>query len=244
MITVVLLTSTLSAFAGIDDGLVVYYEFEGNADDSSVNNYDGIEMGSVSYVDGISGYAASFDGIDDYIDMGIKLGGYSAFSEFAWVKADSLESGNNFIVSSNWYKADTPGDDGGSQLSITNGYIKSWINQPDRTASSVLAGPYVVIGQWHLIGSTWDGSTHRLYFDGAEVTSGAYTGYMGTSAKNSLVASKYYGAGLTDFFNGDVDELRIYNRALTEQEVEQLYAVPEPATLLLLGLGGLMLRRR
>ncbi len=231
IIFLILILVSSNSFASLMEGLVVHYEFEENANDSSGNNYHGIEIGGVSYIQGVAGYAASFDGIDDYVDMGVTLGGYSAFSEFAWVRANTLKSGNNFVQSSNWYVSDTLGNDGGSDMAITNGYIKSWINQPDRTASSVLAGPYVVIGQWHLIGSTWDGSTHRLYFDGAEVTSGAYTGYMGESAKNSLVASKHYGAGLTDFFNGDVDELRIYNRALTQQEVEQLHAIPEPTTL-------------
>ncbi len=231
-------------FAGIGDGLLVHYEFEGNADDSSANNHDGIEMGDISYVDGVSGYAASFDGIDDYIDMGIKLGGYSAFSEFAWIRAKSLQSGNNHIMSSNWYVNDTLGNDGGSDLAITNGNVKSWVNQPDRTAHSMLVGTNIDLNKWHLIGLTWNGSTHKLYLDGDEVASESYTGYMGTSAKNSLIAAKNYGLGFTCFFNGDVDEVRVYNRALNNSEISELYAIPEPATLLLLSLGGLMLRRR
>ncbi len=51
-------------FAGINDGLVAHYEFEGNANDSSGNGNNGTEYGGVEYVDGVMGKAGSFDGVD------------------------------------------------------------------------------------------------------------------------------------------------------------------------------------
>ena len=228
-------------FADLSAGLVLHYEFEGSADDSSANRYDGMVYGATLTTDrfGNLDSAYHFDGMDDYIDMNTSLGGYSAFSEFAWVRIDSLESGNNFIQSSNWYQNDTLGNDGGFDLAITNGYIRSWVNQPDRTGGSVLAGPYIDLNEWFLVGFTWDGSTHRLYLDGVEVASATYTGEMGTSDKTSLIGAKHYGLGLTDFFNGDVDDLRVYERALTNSEIHDLSVVPLPAAALLgiLGLG-------
>jgi len=109
----------------------------------------------------------SFDGVEDYIDMG---------------------------------------DDGGFQLAITNGYIRSWVNEPGRTDSSVLSGPYIALDEWFLLGSTWDGSTHRLYLDAVEVSSGSYSGNMGTSAKTSLIGAKHYGGGHVD--KNDVVEVQ------------------------------------
>ena len=238
------------ASADLSTGLVVHYDFDGDADDQSVNGHDGTVYGATLTVDrfGNANSAYHFDGIDDYIDMNVRLGGYPAFSEFAWVRAITLKTRNNFIQSSNWYVNDTKGNDGGFDLAISNGYIKSWVNQPDRTAHSVLAGPYVVLGKWHLIGSTWDGSTHRLYFDGDEVASGAYAGYIGTSAKNSLIGTKYYGSGFNGYLNGDIDDVRIYNRALTASEVSELNVVPVPGAFLLGSIGlafaGWKLRRR
>lgn len=236
---VVALLATGTTFANLSDGLILHYTFNGNANDTTGNGYDGIVYGATLTVDrfGNPDSAYSFDGIDDYIDMGSRSGGYSSFSEFAWVRADTLESGNNFIQSSNWYVNDPLGDDGGFQLSITNGYIKSWVNQPDRTDSSVLSGPYVDLDEWYLVGFTWDGSTHRLYLNGFEVASESYTGYIGTSDKNSLVAAKHYGSGLTGFFDGDIDNLRIYNRALTDSEVYDLYVIPAPSAILLGSIG-------
>ncbi|OHB54611.1 MAG: hypothetical protein A2Y12_09840 [Planctomycetes bacterium GWF2_42_9] len=235
---------SVPVFAGIDNGLVLHYEFEGNANDSSGHSFNGTEIGGLTYVQGVSGYAGSFDGVDDYIDISTSLGGYSAFSQFAWVKINALQSSSSFIQTSNWYVDDTHGNDGGFDLAVAAGsYVKSWINQPDRTADSEIANSHVDLNQWYFVGVTWDGSTHRMYLNGTEVASSTYTGYMGTSDKNSLVAAKHYGDGLTGFLNGNIDELRIYNRALNTQEIEQLYTIPEPATLLLLCLGAVVLRQ-
>ena len=248
VLVVLFLTSTVSA--DLFDGLVLYYSFDGNANDASGNGCNGTVHGAALTMDrfGNADSAYYFDGIDDYIDIGSSLGGYSSFSEFAWVRTVSLKPRNNFIQSSNWYVDDPYGNDGGFDLAITNGYIKSWINEPDRAADSELAGPYVVLDTWHLIGTTWDGSTHKLYFDGQEVSSNSYTGYIGTSAQTSLVGTKHYGAGFNGFLNADIDDLRIYDRALSSSEVRELYLVPIPSAILLGALGlsvaGWKLRRR
>lgn len=213
------------AYADLNDGLVAYYKFEGNADDSSGNNYHGTELGGVNYLPGKVGQDADFDGVDAYIDMGVQLGGYSALSVFAWVKGTSLHAGNNFIQAATWYVSDAIGSDGGFQLAITNGFIRSWLIE-DKLTYSLIAGPSIQLDRWYLIGYTWDGSTHRLYLDGVEVGSNPYTGTIGTSSKNALVASKYRGAGFEGFFGGEIDELRIYNRALSTSEIQVLSTPP------------------
>jgi len=48
----------------------------------------------------------------------------------------------------------------------------------------------------------------------------------------------------TGVFNGKIDDMFIYDRALTVTEVNELYNIPEPCTLLLFGLGGLLIRKR
>lgn len=250
LLIILILLSVLPAYADLSSGLVVHYSFDGSAHDVSGNGYNGTVHGATLTTDrfGTSDSAYHFDGTDDYIDMVSSFGGYSSFSEFAWVKADSLHSRNNFIQSSNWYRNDPLGNNGGFDLAITNGYIKSWVNQPNRTGSSVLGGPYIDLDKWFLLGFTWDGSMHRLYLDGVEVASEPYAGYMGISAKNSLIATKNYGSGLNGFFNGDIDDLRIYDRALTGSEIAELSVVPAPGAFLLCGIGpgvaGRKLRRR
>ncbi|WP_158648722.1 MULTISPECIES: LamG-like jellyroll fold domain-containing protein [Candidatus Nitrosocaldus] len=79
-------------------------------------------------------------------------------------------------------------------------------------------------GQWHYVVLTYDGSTLRLYVDGSLVsslsTNGAVPDYNWntplTIGKNSLDNSRY--------FTGDIDEVRVYNRALNAQEVSDAYS--------------------
>ncbi|MFN4337017.1 MAG: LamG domain-containing protein, partial [Candidatus Nitrosocaldus sp.] len=77
-------------------------------------------------------------------------------------------------------------------------------------------------GQWHYVTLTYDGSTLRLYVDGTLVSSLSTTAIPDynwntplTIGKNSLDNSRY--------FIGDIDEVRVYNRALTAQEVSNAY---------------------
>lgn len=58
-----------NAVAGLDDGLVAYYPFDGNANDESGHGNDGTEYGALTYSTGVVGQAVSFDGIDDYVDF-------------------------------------------------------------------------------------------------------------------------------------------------------------------------------
>lgn len=78
-------------------------------------------------------------------------------------------------------------------------------------------------GNWHLLASTFDDTSNNvtLYFDGVAILSGTVSSTIGSSGS---VAS-YIGAraGSSLFFNGDIDESRIYNRALTAAEINDLY---------------------
>ena len=86
-----------SIFASIDDGLIAYYPFDGNANDMSGNMNDGTEFGGVTYNDGIMDLAVNLDGINDYIDVPNELlsnGGDWSFS--GWV------NGRGYILSNKW----------------------------------------------------------------------------------------------------------------------------------------------
>ncbi len=57
------------ADAGLKDGLVAYYPFNGNANDESGNGNNGTEYGGLTYANGQIGKASKFDGIDDFIEI-------------------------------------------------------------------------------------------------------------------------------------------------------------------------------
>jgi hypothetical protein len=95
---------------------------------------------------------------------------------------------------------------------------------------------------WYFITGTYDMSQIKLYVNG---NLQGVTNYSGTYESNSeplYIGHQQYGSDR--YYNGLLDDLRIYNNALTGNEIKQLYNVPEPATLLLLGLGAAILRSK
>ena len=70
---------------------------------------------------------------------------------------------------------------------------------------------------WSHLAATYDGATMRLYMNGALVSSQARTGAIATSANPLQIGGdSLYG----QYFNGNIDEVRIYNRALTQAEIQ------------------------
>lgn len=75
--------------------------------------------------------------------------------------------------------------------------------------------------EWHLYTATWDGATHTatLYYDGSSIGSDNST--SGSTIFSSVTLAQYFSGGL--FLNGAMDDMRIYNRALTSGDVSELY---------------------
>jgi len=220
-----------SVSADLNDGLVLHYEFENNFNDSSSNGFNGTEYGGVEFVEGVRGQAVSFDGIDDYIDVGVSLGGYSAFSLFTWV--NFLPNPNrSSIITAGWVVTESLGSDGGFGLSLHESLRhRSTIHQ-QKIDYTFIYGPYSNPDEWYFVGFTWDGTTHKFYINGDEISSEQYTGIMGHSAKNTIIGAKYYTyAPLLSYFNGMIDDLWIHNRAITDDEIQQLYTGIFPPTL-------------
>jgi len=158
--------------------------------------------------------ALEFDGIDDYISTDFVLNpADAAFSVFAWIKGGaSGQAVLSQIGGASWLLADS-----------SDGKLMTGLVPPPggRSVPQPLVSELVVIdNQWHLIGFVWDGSIRALYVDGVEVA-------KDTQAK--LEASEnglFIGAGKTldagSFFSGMIDDVRIYNQALSAEEIASL----------------------
>jgi len=123
-----------------------------------------------------------------------------------------------------------------------------WNGRSTTSGWHVLAsGEYVDYGVWtHLVG-TYDGTTKRMYVDGELAASAAINYLPNTTSPLRIGAGATEGAGAY-WFNGDIDEVAIYDTALSPEQVAHHYhaGVPEPCTMALLlgGLGALVARRR
>ena len=106
-------------------------------------------------------------------------------------------------------------------------------------------------GDWHFVAMTYDGSAVKVYEgelgdpDLALVINQAASGAIakGNNGSGSPLGVGAYAAGI-EWFDGGLDDYRVYDNALTLQDLRDLSGIPEPATIALLGLGGLALLRK
>ena len=142
----------------------------------------------------------------------------------AWVKAAQSPGPNAYIIAQGGGPTCTPssyalttGGDGGLQFDVSDGASVSPSADP---------GPHVWDGNWHFVVGTYDGTTVRLYVDGNEVTPGTASN---TVIGYQLPTDTFTVGGYPDpncrqfaFYTGALDEVRVYDRALTADEISQL----------------------
>jgi len=162
--------------------------------------------------------ALQFDGIDDYISTDFILDpSLGAFSVFAWIQGrgpgqviiSQLTGAGNI-----WLGLDASG---GKLMTGLVPLSTGW------TAKKPLVSEFIISDdQWHHIGFVWDGSYRILYADGIEVA-------KDTAAQNPLKSADgglYIGAdktlGTGTFFSGLLDDVRIYDVALSAEEITAL----------------------
>jgi hypothetical protein len=203
----------------ITRGLVAYFPFNGNSNDSSGNGNNGILFGGVlsdSDRFGNPNHAYSFNGIDGYIRVvqSTSLLFYNGISISMWFKPLDFVKLQDPI--SQW--SDNSGSDRGYALSIENyGIVFNILSSDNWLYYSV---PNLTT-KWYSEVVTWNGSVSTIYLDGVRIaslpTNGTFTNQnisLGIGADLNPIES---------FFRGSLDDIRIYNRAISSTEVQQLY---------------------
>jgi PGF-CTERM protein len=210
--------ATIQAKDDSDYGLVAVWHFdEGSgtvAKDASGHGNDGTIHGA-TWTTGISGKALRFDGSNDYVEVPYSMKAINTISMEAWIYPKQFDG----EIISKW--------DG-----TGNGVIHFELC-PDRTMRMGLRSgltAYIVnfrstetssLNQWVHVVETWDGKNAKIYFSGAEVGSASGTGTIRHNENMKYWIGSIYG---TDrFFNGLIDEVCIYNRVLSAEEIEAHY---------------------
>ncbi len=208
----------------LDDGVAAFYPFNGNANDESENTNNGEVIGATLTSDrfGNPGSAYSFDGVDDYIEISTNLGlQVGRYSLTAWIKTNSNPEGLGPIYSG---KHDILGAQfGGFQvLTESQGRIVSEGYTAPIVSFGGTSSVSITDGLWHFLAATWDGSEYRVYLDGALEVRGRAI-FPGNISWLPSIESLFIGKNLDDeFFNGTIDDLRLHNRALSEQDIKDL----------------------
>jgi hypothetical protein len=215
------------------NGLVAYYPFDGNANDVSGSRNNGAVNGATLTSDrfGYENKAYSFDGINDFIQM-VSSGptGNGPLTVSLWYQDSNFLAnrcaisyggnswGTYFEISLNWYSAQTQNRCYGPSI-LAGGTGISWGSSSQYSAS------------WHniVIVVPKDAATVNnlfAYLDGNLVSSVCSSANYGApnlnfSASNPLLIGKSWDS--SPLFNGKLDDIAIWNRALTPEEITNLY---------------------
>lgn len=215
----VLLLAPLAAIpAAAEPSLIAHWSFdEGSGDvlhDRSGNMHDGTIHGA-TWVPSPRGQALHFDGVDDYVDIGkaesLRVG--SDFTLTAWVNAADVSGRNRLIL------GDTAGlaVNRNYSLRINNGRL--YFENGDGTASEAIqaAEPFPV-GTWQFLAVVFEGPSYFVYQNGKIILEGK----VGTPITPTRGDIRRIGGWSAGWFKGDIDEIRIYKRALPQRELMAL----------------------
>ena len=211
-----------------DESILGYWNMNEDLDillqDSSVNGNNGTITGT-TIVEGMYGNARSFNGVSDYVYVSsnpASLGLMYTYSVSAWVKWDNTQTTTGWITSHGWYLRFGIQSDGAVRFDYLN-VSYAWTG----ITSSVKLD-----GEWHfIVGVLKQNDTNEIaniYIDGILDST---ANLSGNPLYHEGMAIGCYGSGSSEFFKGIVDDIRIYNRALSSSEVAISHIQPEPASL-------------
>jgi hypothetical protein len=208
--------------ASAQNGLVAAYGFNEGAGstttDASGNANTGTLSGATWHAGGRYGGALAFDGINDWVTVPDKsvLDLTSGMTVEAWVYASSVGAWRTVLL-----KETTSGLSYGLYASNTSSRPSGWIR---RTSDIDATGPSALSANtWVHLAATYNGSTLILYVNGAQVATKAITGAIVTSSGPLRIGGT---APWGEYFAGRIDEVRIYNRALSPSEIQTDMSTP------------------
>lgn len=236
----------VTAQAFLTDGLLAYYPFTGNANDASGNGYNGAVNQATLTQDrfGVAGMAYAFNGSDSSISFTIPTlpVGAAARTVSLWAEAQPNPShgANLFFYGSNQL------NDGFGLLN--NGSPLTWDAQAWGNDVSSGVG---VDAQWHHLAVVYSGTALSIFIDGVQKATGDRA--LNTPFSAFTLGADLEAGGSATPFQGVIDDVSIYDRALSPTEISQLASaapVPEPSAyavisgLALLGFAGWVRRSR
>ncbi|MBS1792510.1 MAG: hypothetical protein JSS81_01580 [Acidobacteria bacterium] len=215
-------------YATVPVGLVSWWQADDNALDSRGQNHGQLQNGA-DFATGKAGRAFNFDGIDDYVEVphSSSLDITGAITMEAWFRQNAVGFGT--ILSKG---------DGNCSVGTCSYDLQISETGADGKITFVLYGGYpgdhyvttaslIVPNRWYHLAVTWDGTTAnpdnvRLYLNGVFVQSWTKTTPLAANTQNLSIGSKkpptFYGP-----FNGQIDEVGIYNRALSLPDIQKLF---------------------
>lgn len=202
--------------------LVANYTFEGNANDVSGNGDHGTVNGATLTTNrfGQANKAYSFDGTNDYIQLPIKTSDYSnTYSISVWINGDEgsivgeANSTNNSYGCMMFINA--------TKEYLRLGHFKNTVHDFDELTINI--SEYPILNKWsHIVFVRVNNAYHKAYINGRFAGQVSCADVSAASSNNMRIGADYYSSSIR-YFNGKIDDIKIYERELTVKEIKDLY---------------------
>ncbi|HND50762.1 MAG TPA: Ig-like domain-containing protein, partial [Pirellulaceae bacterium] len=216
-------TLTIDSASRLQTGLpneISFWTGETDASDS-VGGNNGTLANGVAFATGRIGQGFDLDGVNDFVNVVDSTTlRPSSVTVSAWVNFDST-SGRRAIVS----KTVGSGTENSYALWYDAGSLRGVVGD-GVTAGAVLSAPFAPIaGRWYHVAYSFDDATdtQKLYVDGAVAATGAQTVGIGYDTHALTLGVEVENQTFGSFFDGRIDEVALYGRALTAGEIASLF---------------------
>jgi hypothetical protein len=210
--------NTFTTSATANSGLVAAYNFNAGSGtaltDSSGNNNQGTIVQATWTTSGKFGSALNFDGVNDIVNINhsSSLNLTNAFTVEAWVRPSNIGGWRSILMkeisgnqSFSLYASDGPNSPAATYANV-------------KTEVSARGGGNLPVDTWTHVAGTYGGGSLKLYINGSLVNTRSLTGNLKTSTNPMRIGGNTIWSD--EYFAGQIDEVRVYNRTLTQAEIQ------------------------
>jgi PKD repeat protein len=224
---------TIYVTSTIDQDSVLAYwqlnETQGTTAPDIAGTWDGVLANGPVWqpVAGLGG-ALEFDGVDDRVDLaGADAGGGSGFSVVLRMRADDFDVHDGRLIS----KANGTAENAHWwMLSTINETGLRFRLKTDVTTTLVTGIGEIRAGEWFHVAATYDGAEMRIYINGQPIASASKTGPVASDPAVPVAIGNQPAVAGSDPFDGLIDDVRLYNVALSETDIQLLAGFTFPPT--------------
>jgi hypothetical protein len=208
------------------NNLISWYTGDDNPFDIFGINHGTLQNGA-TFANGKVGRAFSFDGVDDYVRIPISPSLQTVSNAITidmWVKLNSLPPNTGSLLLSNHIQSFGSPISGVNLAVSPSGNVTFQTRLNNACCQAVTSNAVIQIGTWQHIAGVWDGANLRVYIDGTADTVVAASGtlQMNRDIFLGINSDNFFGGTITHQVNGLIDEVEIFDRALSATEIQTI----------------------
>ncbi|GEM_PF-5491000 len=211
---------TSNVISDFDSSLLSYYPLDTNTNDL-VGGNNGLNTGATQSSNGYYNRSYNFNGLSSYISVSNLNFDKNQFTVSAWILSANSSLSQGIVE----FTRSTTGNGNIYRRGLLIGGLgRPNIVYSNGNARRVTDTIDIRDGQWHHLVASYNGTDPAVYIDGSQKTLDAEAVVVnGENPLQLRIGKTLSNASGTEFFNGTIDDVRIYDRALTSDEVLELY---------------------